>query len=83
MSGLGFEMKPDPIILCAVGVLTPIVCFIALQIANDAVASASEAPNQNFMVLSFLGFLLSIAIGVGLFSLGVAMMLSQRRKRNS
>ncbi len=74
-------MRVDPIILCAAGVLLPVVTYIAMDIANGVVASRSSAPDQNFMVLSFLVFLASIAGGIGLVTLGVALMLRDRERR--
>ncbi len=74
-------MKPDPVILCAAGVCVPVVFYIALDIADGVVVSRSDAPNQNFMVLSGLLLYLSIVVGVCLFSFGVGRLLDDRAKR--
>jgi hypothetical protein len=74
-------MKPDPVILCVAGVCTPVACYLAVKIANDVVASRPDAPNQNFMVLSFLVLMLSIVVGVCLFSFGLARLFDGRQRR--
>jgi hypothetical protein len=45
------------------------------------VASRPDAPNQNFIVLSFLVLMLSIVVGVCLFSFGLARLFDGRQRR--
>lgn len=75
-----FSVRDAPIIMCLVGPPLPVVTYFVTMMVNEMVASRSDAPNQNFMVLSFLILVLSVVVGVCLFSFGLAWMIADRRR---
>ncbi len=66
--------------MCFVGPPLPVVTYFVLLKINEIVASRSDSPNQNFMVLSFLVLVLSVVVGVCLFSFGLAWLIADRRR---
>src|SRR5690606_4964532 len=79
-AGVWFDVRVSPSMIGPGRPLLPVVTyFVALEV-NEIVASRSTAPDQNFMVLSFLVLLLSGVVGVCLFSFGLARMIDDRSR---
>lgn len=66
--------------MCLVGPPLPVVTYFVVLKVNEIVASSSDSPNQNFMVLSFLVLVLSVVVGVCLFSFGLAWLIADRHR---